>query len=187
MPCFFHYIAVSLSCFAVPCTFFRLEGRFSHRFGPFILTFACVCVCLGGGGGLEMTFFNFLYYVKAKEVGVLSKLCLNHFQIPSVLVHNSYKLTGKYFLVCSVALAFVFSAILKSRVSQDLPITKSSSTFVPDEEYHCSTHQQKARTLLFSMMLHSNRFDVIHSYTASFSSGSRPGHKVSGTRSNSQI
>ena len=73
----------------------------------------------GGGGGVpEMTFFNFLYYVKAKEVGGLSKLCLNHFQIPSALVHNSYKLTGKYFLVCSVALASAFSAILKSRVSR---------------------------------------------------------------------
>ena len=55
-----------------------------------------MCVCGGGGGGgvPEMTFFNFLYYVKAKEVGDLSKLCLNHFQIPSALLHNSYKLTG---------------------------------------------------------------------------------------------
>ena len=49
-----------------------------------------------GVGGSEMTFFNFLYNVKAKEVGGLSKLCLNHFQIPSALVHNSYKLTGKF-------------------------------------------------------------------------------------------
>ena len=45
-----------------------------------------------------MTFFNFLY-VKAKEVDGLSKLCLNHFQIPSALVHNSYKLTGPRFRV----------------------------------------------------------------------------------------
>ena len=82
-----------------------------------------MCVCGGGGGGggrgvPEVTFFNFLYYVKAEEVG-LSKLCLNHFQIPSALVHNSYKSTGKYYLVFSVALASAFSAILKSRVSQD--------------------------------------------------------------------
>ena len=58
----------------------------------------CVCVCVwggGGGGGVpEMTFSIFLYYVKAKKVGGLSKLCLNHFKILSALVHNSYKLTG---------------------------------------------------------------------------------------------
>ena len=47
-----------------------------------------------------MTFFNFLY-VKAKEVDGLSKLCLNHFQIPSALVHNSYKLTGPRLFRCN--------------------------------------------------------------------------------------
>ena len=59
----------------------------------------CVCVCVCAGGP-EMTFFNFLYNVKAKEVGGLSKLCLNHFQIPSTLVQNSYKLTGPRLFRC---------------------------------------------------------------------------------------
>ena len=104
MPCFFHYIAVSLSCFAALCIFSDLRED-SHI--DFVLSFSrsCLCVCVGEGGGgggegPEMTFFNFLYYVKAKEVDGLSKLCLNHFQIPSALVQNSYKLTEPRLFRC---------------------------------------------------------------------------------------
>ena len=54
MPCFFHYIAVSLSCFAVLCIFSDL-GEDSHiDFFPLKYHFDIrVCVFGGGGGGGE--------------------------------------------------------------------------------------------------------------------------------------
>ena len=55
MPCFFHYIAVSLSCFAAPCIFsdLREDSHTDFVFHFDVRVCVCVCVCGGGGGGGE--------------------------------------------------------------------------------------------------------------------------------------
>ena len=96
-----------------------------------------------------------LYGTKALMLLLFTLSC--HF--PWALVHNSYKLIGKSSFV-PLPLLLRSAPYWNLEFAKTTPIAKSSITFALYKEYYCSTHQQKAWSLLFSTILHSDCFDV---------------------------